>query len=399
MLESPSPTTRLVFLDWVRILAFLVLLLFHTGMYYVSWDWHVKSPQIVPGLDIWMQLSSPWRMDLLFLVSGVATASLFARAGATGVLMRSRAKRLGLPLLLGVFLIVPPQTWYEVSDKLGFAGSFGEFMRLYLSGYRGFCFAPGRCLILPTWNHLWFLPYLLVYTALLWLALRRWPHLLTQLSPWLSRMSGSAGLLWWPVAYLVLTRALLQPFFPDTRALVGDWFAHSQFAAMFLLGAVLAPAAIWPRIAQLRWQSLRLAVAGWLFIVAGSRWFDVPDVVATLLNPLLVSVQQWCAIVAVLGFAFRHLVLDGPWRRYLTQAVFPLYILHQTLIILLAKALLPLHWPPIGEAPVLFGATLALSLLAFEVVRRIDWLAPWMGVQVAADAPMLPIWRLVRRIE
>ena len=77
----------------------------------------------------------------------------------------------------------------------------------------------------------------------LWLALRRWPYLLTRLSPWLSRMSGSAGLLWWPVAYLVLTRALLQPFFPHTRALVGDWFAHSQFAAMFLLGAVLAPAA------------------------------------------------------------------------------------------------------------------------------------------------------------
>ena len=31
-------------LDWVRVCAFGLLVLYHVGMYYVTWDWHVKSP-------------------------------------------------------------------------------------------------------------------------------------------------------------------------------------------------------------------------------------------------------------------------------------------------------------------------------------------------------------------
>ena len=66
-------------LDWVRILAFALLVPYHVGMYYVSWDWHVKSPELVPALEPLMILSAPWRLSLLFLASGVATAFLKAK--------------------------------------------------------------------------------------------------------------------------------------------------------------------------------------------------------------------------------------------------------------------------------------------------------------------------------
>ena len=67
-------------LDWIRILAFGLLILYHVGMYYVTWDWHVKSPHASATLEPLMMLTSPWRMSALFLVSGVATAYLLARA-------------------------------------------------------------------------------------------------------------------------------------------------------------------------------------------------------------------------------------------------------------------------------------------------------------------------------
>ena len=54
-------------LDWVRIGAFLLLILYHTGMYYVTWDWHVKSPHAAPAIEPLMLLTSPWRLSLLFL--------------------------------------------------------------------------------------------------------------------------------------------------------------------------------------------------------------------------------------------------------------------------------------------------------------------------------------------
>jgi glucan biosynthesis protein C len=60
-------------LDWVRIGAFMLLILYHVGMYYVDWDWHVKSPHASAAIEPLMMLTSPWRLSLLFLVSGVAT--------------------------------------------------------------------------------------------------------------------------------------------------------------------------------------------------------------------------------------------------------------------------------------------------------------------------------------
>ena len=70
-------------LDWIRICAFGVLVLYHVGMYYVTWDWHVNSPHASHALEPLMLLSSPWRLSLLFLVSGAATAFLWDTAVAT----------------------------------------------------------------------------------------------------------------------------------------------------------------------------------------------------------------------------------------------------------------------------------------------------------------------------
>src|SRR3954462_8968726 len=73
-------------LDWVRIAAFGLLILYHVGMFYVPWDWEIKSPRIVEWLQIPMQLTSPWRLVLLFVVSGAATAFMARRLSPTTLL-------------------------------------------------------------------------------------------------------------------------------------------------------------------------------------------------------------------------------------------------------------------------------------------------------------------------
>ena len=376
--------TRLVFLDWVRILAFGWLVLYHVGMYYVSWSWHVKSPHAGIWLEPWMRLSSPWRMDLLFLVSGAATSMMLLREGASTGLLRQRLGRLLWPLVFGVLVVVPPQSWREVVFRFGYEGSYGEFLRLYLSGYSDFCAGPGRCLVLPTWNHLWFLPYLLSYTLLLWLLLRRWPGLLQRLAAALPRVLAGSGLLLWPVLFLAALLALLRARFPDTRALVDDWHAHSHFLAAFLLGAVLARCpGMWTQFAQRRWRALVAALLAWLLLLGATPAWGALWPLPSALAGLLFAVQQWCAIVAALGFAQVHLRSDGALRRYLTEAVFPVYILHQTLIIVLAWQLAPFNLQPVVEAPLLVLLTLGLAFALFEVVRRWRWMRPWFGLQPA----------------
>ena len=62
------PNQRRNDLDWVRILAFALLVPYHVGMYYVTCDWHVKSPMAGSMLEPFMILTAPWRMLLLFFI-------------------------------------------------------------------------------------------------------------------------------------------------------------------------------------------------------------------------------------------------------------------------------------------------------------------------------------------
>ena len=116
-------TDRRYDLDWLRIAAFGLLILYHCGMFYVTWDWHVKSSRASDAIEPLMMLTNPWRLTLLFLVSGAATRFMADKMSAWK-LTSSRMGRLWPPLLLAVFVIVPPQAYYEIVEAL--AGAAGR---------------------------------------------------------------------------------------------------------------------------------------------------------------------------------------------------------------------------------------------------------------------------------
>src|SRR5690606_21364069 len=115
-LNAAPSTDRRHDLDWIRVGAFGLLILYHVGMFYVPWDWHVKSSQPVAWLEPVMQLTSPGRLTLLFLVSGAATRFMADKMSA-GSLAKLRTIRLLPPLILAMVLIVPPQSYYEIVEK------------------------------------------------------------------------------------------------------------------------------------------------------------------------------------------------------------------------------------------------------------------------------------------
>jgi surface polysaccharide O-acyltransferase-like enzyme len=372
---------RLFFLDWLRIGAFALLVLYHVGMYYVSWDWHVKSPHASPLIEPLMRLSYPWRMSLLFLLSGAATVWMLQRRPQG--LLRERAARLLLPLVAGVCLIVPPQSYFEVLQKAGYAGSYLQFLGLYFTAHGGFC-RGSDCLVLPTWNHLWFLPYLLAYTALLLLLRRVLP--LAGLQALADRLAALPGWAWWllPIVWLALLRLALLGHFGSTHALVDDWHNHASYFSVFLAGVLLAARpALLARLEPLRWPALAVALLAWWGIgVYLEHVRTLPAVPEGLraLQRVAHAALQWSALVALLGFARRHLNHDHRWRVPLNEAVFPLYLLHQTLIIVLAMAALPLALHPAIEAPLLVLLTFAGALAAWRALRHAGPLRPWFGL-------------------
>jgi glucans biosynthesis protein C len=364
--------TRLFFLDWLRVLAFAALVLYHVGMYYVTWDFHVKSPFAGPGLEPWMKLTEPWRMSLLFIISGAATA-LMLRGRESMQMFKQRSRQLLPPLLCGVVLVVPLQTYFEVAQKFKYTGGFLNFLGLYFTHFSGFC-SNGKCLVLPTWNHLWFLPYLWVYTLIVCAVLVVMPTAVDRMARGLVLALRGPALLVVPALLLLLIRLALFSHYPSTHALWGDCFNHAVYFGMFIAGMAFATQPeMCMRMQKARWPALILAAIFWAVLVAAQPMKPFEHAV--------VAVFQWSALVAALGFARQHLNRDKPYRAELTESVFPVYILHQTVLIVATQWLLPLQWRPLVEGPSLVLITFAVSYLGYRCIRRSSLLRPWFGMR------------------
>ncbi len=377
-------------LDWVRIGAFGLLILYHVGMFYVSWDWHVKSPRVQTWLEPVMVATHPWRLPLLFLVSGAATRFMFDGFGAT---RRGAARLAGLrtwrllpPILFGMFVVVPPQSWLQVAEALHRAPeAYGTFWPKYATSTGHWCDAKG-CLATPTWNHLWFVVYLFVYTLDLCLLLAVWPRAAAVTQRWGERALAGWGVVVWPALGFIAVRMLLAPRFDATHALIGDWTVHGESLLPFAFGFLFAKSdAVWAVFVRRRWLLLGAGVAAYAAIAWATVAYpgDVvpPDGLRRLLR-IAYGIDQWTTIGAVLGFARLHLATrDGPVRRYLTEAIFPFYIVHQTIIVCVAWWLAKRNLPLGLEAALVILATVAGCFATFEIVRRVAPLRPLFGLR------------------
>ena len=373
--------TRRYDLDWLRIIAFGLLIFYHIGMFYVTWDWHVKSDHAGPAIEPLMLMVNPWRLELLFFISGVAARCMIEKTTVPGFAF-SRFNRLFWPLLFGMLVIVPPQSYYEIVSDIHFSGGYLDFYGKYLTHYKGWCDQNG-CLKVPTWNHLWYVIYLLVYClvfAVVWPVLKRLPMaFLKTLPAWVYFVA--------PILALWYARYVLQAQFGENHALVNDWYVHANSFGFFLLGVM---AARFDRLFDIavatRWLSLAVATVAYALLMAENSEILDPWLTRQtghLMWTGLQSVQTICAIMSLLGFARKHLAnADGPIRRTLTEAIFPFYIVHQTLIVVLAYNLNRLHMPVAIEATILVVATAAGCGLTYLIVRAVPLLRPVFGLKL-----------------
>jgi hypothetical protein len=314
---------------------------------------------------------------------------------AIGPLLRIRSARLLIPLIFGMLVIVPPQAYDQIVESLGYPAGFLDFYtRHYFAFGPQFC-RPGPCILLPTWNHLWFVAYLWIYTMALGAVLVAAPGLAGWIERRLVPVLSGVLLLIVPSAAFAAYRLALLPSFPSTHALFGDWYNHAVYASVFLLGFLLARAdAFWDAIERQRWFALSLAVAFFLSFLA-LRWTrgagTPPSLVLKLYGGIAYGCYQWLCIVAVLGFARRWLTADSAVRRYLTDAIFPYYIVHQTAIIMIAHELHGSDLPAWMEEGIVISGTLAACVLTYEIIRRIVILKPLFGLRVSAFEQKLPV--------
>lgn len=376
MQTSLAIPTRRYDLDWLRVIAFGVLIFYHIGMFYVTWGWHVKSPHMGPAPELLMMLVSPWRLALLFFISGVVVRYAMDKA-PLGRFAWRRFWRLFVPVAFGVAVVVMPQAYFQLRQS----GAIEPGILAFWEGY--FSFDDHFGTITPTWNHLWYVVYLLVYTMIV-------AALAPVLRPagdkiaGMSVRAGLAAVALTPLPFLIY-RFTVDSAFEVTHNLVNDWANHAHRFTIFLLGFLIANSdGFWRAIDKATRPALGfVALSVPLFATAwfGDNWEKIEAAgLADFLRSLRI-VYAWAVIVALCGLARRRLNRDGPMLRYLTNAVFCYYILHQTITVAVGYHLakIGLSWQ--AEFLLLVIATVAGCAAGYEVFRRIPGLRFALGIE------------------
>jgi surface polysaccharide O-acyltransferase-like enzyme len=389
----PGAVERHLGLDWLRIGAFALLIPYHIGMYFVPGTWVVKTAHPVEWVAWLLDALQPWRLPLLFLVSGYASRALLAKLGGAGAFLRSRSRRLLLPLAFGTAVLVAPQGWVRVAEA-GYSQSYWHFWLhdwLRFSDYRG--------IGLPSSEHLWFVTYLWVYTALLCAAIGWLP------ASWkdkLERGFDSLGTgrraLFAPILLMVFLRLSLLFVVPESGTVLTNWHGHIVYVPPFLFGFALAGRpSFWPAVMRCWRPALGVSLACYLGILWAELTYPGDVVLPHLAQALARSAavaMGWSTSLLLLAAAHRWLRRDHRFRRTLSEAVFPFYIIHQTIIVTVGWQLRPLGYSNAAEFAIILASTAGGCWLFHEAGRRVGWLRPLIGLSTiegrARSAEPLP---------
>ena len=360
---GPKPERRND-IDWMRILAVLLLIPFHTARIFDIFEpFYVKNAE----LSVWLsylviEFLNKWQMQLLFLLAGVSTwYALRRRSG--GQYVGERLKRLLVPFVFGTLVIVPPQMYFALLHRSNAPPSYLEFYAQFfqlpppgMPDYTG---------IGITWAHLWFILFLFVISLI---ALPLFLGLKTRGGQRITAGMG-AFLERGPAIFLL---ALPLPFVSFLLPEV-DGKPFFIYLLVFIYGFVLMTHAGYQRaLDRNKWLALVLAlVCTAILAVAEISAVDfVDNSPGYILLFFVYNFNLWFWLMAILGLGHRYLNADNRVLRYARGASYPFYILHQTVIV--AIGFFVVQWAA-GVLPkylVIAVCSLVVTIALYDLVVR-----------------------------
>lgn len=384
-------TTRLYYVDWLRVLAVLLLIPFHSALIFgsgVNDHWIKDTPTALSGL--FAHFTHQWHMPLLFLLAGVSTR--FALSFRTAAQYRAeRCKRLLAPLLL-IFLFFPLQVYYYLVAYAGFRGSFLEAYPIPFVHVDQFGLAS-------VWGHLWFLVYLFVFSMIClplfsYLGGEKGRALIDRLAA----LSEKAGAIFLLAAPLSIGEMALRAGCGNIRNLYADWANFSFYLILFIYGYVLAAD---PRFGQAIgrhcWVALGLGVVTFLiglsWVMGGNPTEYVAHSSLSLgwfLYVALRGFNSWLWLIAILGLGQKYLDFSNNALRYLSEASMPVYILHMPLNVVVGFYVVQWKIDLFSKFLLITLGTFVLSFLFYELVKRTNFTRFLFGMKTDKEsAPSL----------
>lgn len=364
-------------IDWLRVLAMLMIFFFHIARFFNYEDWHVKNNRLDFGLSVFVEIVAQWIMPLFFILSAISVYyALDFRNNRSFI--NERFKRLVIPLVFGIFVIAPPQVYIERVSHSQFAGSFVQFYPHYFDGLYGF---GGNFAWMGI--HLWYLEILFIFSLLtlpIFRCLKK-----EKIQDFISMMAvsfekpGIIFLLALPVFFMELF-VNLQPDGIGRRDF-GGW-SPLTYLVFFILG-YLVTSNMQFRVSIERHRKIALLL-GVLMTVSG---FFLPEEYSSLFLESLRAFNSWFWLVAILGFGSKYLNFNNSLLKYSNEAVLPFYILHQTIIVIVGFYIASWDVGVIMKYFILSTVSFVLIIALYDLlIKRIKVLRFLFGIKTKMRA-------------
>jgi peptidoglycan/LPS O-acetylase OafA/YrhL len=347
-------TTRRYDLDWLRVIAILAVYFHHIGMPFNGDDFHIMNSESSKLLDDIMVYFEQFRLPLLFLISGTGTVLAFSKR-TWKQFFKERTGRLLIPLFFGILFIVPPQTYFQYINE------YSSYWQIYTSGR------------FET-NHLWFIENLYVISVLvipliIFLKSKKSQDFIT----WFERISSNKmGLLLGGLPLLIFT-VVLKRYYPTGSSSLTNLSETFFYTYYFITGILFASS-------QMFWENLKKQRRFHLvtFIISTLLFYSYYYVPINYIEPYLsISARWdiwyglccllgWCFVLTLLGYGQVYLNKPSLWLKRMNEAIYPFYILHQTVIVIFGYYIIQLNLNIPFKIILLFMSSFSVIVLLYR---------------------------------
>ena len=340
--------------DWLRIIALGLLILYHIVVSFQPWAvkiFFIQNKEPLEFLWIFMALINIWRIPILFLIAGMGVRFAMERRNWKQ-LLKDRTIRILIPFIFGFFFICPISAYFAMKHY-GYPISYA-----------------------PNAGHLWFLPNIFMYVLILLpllIYLKNRPENLF-FHTFSKVINRRAGLLLFALP-VIAEAVLMNPEFFPSFALTphGFWLGMICFSTGFTF--ISLGSEFWKAVERDRKMALALAILLYLLRLFAYR-LEGPHA--------LTGLESMCWMLAAIGFGAAYLNKPSEKLTYFSQAVYPVYILHMPVQYAFSYFILPMALPAIIKLLMLLTATFGASLLLYEmVIKRLKWIRPLFGLKIS----------------
>lgn len=347
-------------------------------MIFTGWQWHLKTDGKGLYFREFCLFVHEWRMPLLYYMAG-GSVFISLKSKSSAEFIKERFLRLGIPLVFGTLFLIPPQVYIE---RKMYYNSFIEFYPFFFSGI----YPEGNFF----WHHLWFLGYLLCYSLLLvtmvgigYLSKKLMEQSPDSYHPYIERVfqmvhkfpgAGKRAFLFTPPIFLLSSQLLLRPIYPgDTYRIYDDLANFSYFFLYFLFGYLAFKANNFSSdslMENLFFSILMtLVLFYWYYNFLDYRE-DIPEFFRLFLKFSIKSGMGWFWTQFFMGLGDKFLNREYPITKKFKFTIYPIYILHQTFIVVIGFYVLQIRINEILQFSLIVLITFILSISSSQMIIK-----------------------------